>query len=450
VTVYSRKTPASDAEVAGTEGREAAEVLEWTRRMLDLPLRQAVETLPPSMRRVAGYHFGWWDEQGRATEAGSGKALRPAFALLAAEAVGGEPVRALPAAVAVELVHNFSLVHDDVIDGDATRRHRPTAWSVFGSTAAILAGDSLLALAFAALADSGQEEHGVDERFAEHDVKAPMVADAGAERADAEHAEPDVHAERVEPDVVAGRVGHVHLRWTEPQLDLGRAEPDLHVRRAQQNDQAGLIQARGGSEHNGHTGDALRVLGSCVQALLDGQSADVDFERRSDVGLDECLRMAEGKTGALMGCACALGAVLGDANAEQLTHLSAFGERLGLAFQIVDDLLGIWGDPAVTGKPVYSDLRSRKKSLPVVAALTSGTSAAAELAVLYRQESPLSQGDLERAAALVEEAGGREWSRTAAGDLLTEALNRLRATALAPRPAAELEALARLAADRDR
>jgi geranylgeranyl diphosphate synthase type I len=410
VTVYSRKTPASDAEVAGTEGREAAEVLEWTRRMLDLPLRQAVETLPPSMRRVAGYHFGWWDEQGRATEAGSGKALRPAFALLAAEAVGGEPVRALPAAVAVELVHNFSLVHDDVIDGDATRRHRPTAWSVFGSTAAILAGDSLLALAFAALADSGQEEHGVDERFAEHDVKAPMVADAGAER----------------------------------------AEPDLHVRRAQQNDQAGLIQARGGSEHNGHTGDALRVLGSCVQALLDGQSADVDFERRSDVGLDECLRMAEGKTGALMGCACALGAVLGDANAEQLTHLSAFGERLGLAFQIVDDLLGIWGDPAVTGKPVYSDLRSRKKSLPVVAALTSGTSAAAELAVLYRQESPLSQGDLERAAALVEEAGGREWSRTAAGDLLTEALNRLRATALAPRPAAELEALARLAADRDR
>ena len=408
--MYSRKTPASDAERAGAEGREAAEVLEWTRRMLDLPLRQAVETLPPSMRRVAGYHFGWWDEQGRATEAGSGKALRPAFALLAAEAVGGEPVRALPAAVAVELVHNFSLVHDDVIDGDATRRHRPTAWSVFGSTAAILAGDSLLALAFAALADSEQEEHGVDERFAEHDVKAPMVADAGAER----------------------------------------AEPDLHVRRAQQNDQAGLIQARGGSEHNGHTGDALRVLGSCVQALLDGQSADVDFERRSDVGLDECLRMAEGKTGALMGCACALGAVLGDANAEQLTHLSAFGERLGLAFQIVDDLLGIWGDPAVTGKPVYSDLRSRKKSLPVVAALTSGTSAAAELAVLYRQESPLSQGDLERAAALVEEAGGREWSRTAAGDLLTEALNRLRATALAPRPAAELEALARLAADRDR
>ncbi|MBP2704016.1 polyprenyl synthetase family protein [Microbispora sp. RL4-1S] len=310
------------------------------------------------MRRVAGYHFGWWDERERPTDAGSGKALRPALALLAAEAVGGQAEQAIPAAAAVELVHNFSLLHDDVIDGDTTRRHRPTAWTVFGTTAAILAGDALLSLAFTVLADG------------------PRAEDGG------------------------------------------------------------------------------RALGACVQALLDGQSADVEFERRSDVGLAECLRMAEGKTGVLMACACALGARYGGATDEQAEHLRVFGGRLGLAFQLVDDLLGIWGDPAVTGKPVHSDLGSRKKSLPVVAALTSGAPAAAELAEIYRGESPLSPGDLERAAGLVEDAGGRDWVRATADDLLAEALARLEAAipesaAGSSRAGAELATLARLVTDRD-
>ncbi|WP_204057408.1 family 2 encapsulin nanocompartment cargo protein polyprenyl transferase [Microbispora corallina] len=354
VTVDSRKTPAPDGRAAAVpDVRRADEVLGWSRGLLDLPLRQAVATLAPPMRRVAGYHFGWWDERERPIEADGGKALRPALVLLAAEAAGGQAGDAVPAAVAVELVHNFSLVHDDVIDGDTTRRHRPTAWSAFGRTAAILAGDALLSLAFTAVTRGGR------------------------------------------------------------------------------------------------AGEGVRVLGACVQSLLDGQSADVDFELRTDVGLAECLRMAEGKTGALMGCACALGALYGGATSGRAANLAAFGERLGLAFQVVDDLLGIWGDPAVTGKPVHSDLRSRKKSLPVVAALTSGTPAGAELAELYHQEPPLSPCDLTRAAELVEEAGGREWSVAAVDDLLAEALDRLRAAEPEPRAAAELEALARLAADRD-
>jgi geranylgeranyl pyrophosphate synthase len=101
--------------------------------------------------------------------------------------------------------------------------------------------------------------------------------------------------------------------------------------------------------------------------LVDGQGADVAFERRADVGLAECVTMAENKTAALLGCACALGALTGGGSDEQIDELRQFGEHLGLAFQFVDDLLGIWGDPAVTGKPVYSDLAGRKKSLPVVA-----------------------------------------------------------------------------------
>ncbi|MEU8171749.1 family 2 encapsulin nanocompartment cargo protein polyprenyl transferase [Microbispora hainanensis] len=339
--------------------RTAAEVLARTRDLMEPALRHAVDSLPAPMRRMAGYHFGWWDARERPLRANGGKALRPAFTLLAAEGVGGDVDAALPAAVAVELVHNFSLVHDDVMDGDAVRRHRPTVWNVFGRSEAILAGDSLLTLAFAVLT-------------------------AGS-----------------------GRSAAV----------------------------------------------SVRTLARCVQALLDGQSADLGFEERSDVSLGDCVRMAEGKTGALFGCACALGALQaaglpGGATTEQVSFLRVFGERVGLAFQIVDDLLGIWGDPAVTGKPVHSDLRNRKKSLPVVAALTSGTKAGGALAALYRR--PLAQADLARAARLVDEAGGRAWCLARVDDLLSEAMEALRSAELAPGPAAGLEALARLAADRDR
>lgn len=323
--------------------------------MVESALRPAADRLPPSMRRIAGYHFGWWDEHGRPAGADAGKAIRPALVLLAAEAVGGGAAAALPAAVAVELAHNFSLLHDDVMDGDRTRRHRPTAWTVFGVSPAILAGDALLTLAFDVLATGGH--------------------------------------------------------------------PD--------------------------TSRATRIFSVAIQELLEGQNTDVAFERRQDVELAECLSMAAGKTGALLGCACALGGLLGGGGQEQVEHLDAFGRDLGLAFQFVDDLLGIWGDPAVTGKPVYSDLRSRKKSLPVVAALASSTSAGRELARLYHGEHPLSDADLVRAAELVDAVGGRAWSQAQADELLTRALGHLGAAGSASVPGAELAVLARLVARRD-
>jgi geranylgeranyl diphosphate synthase type I len=338
-----------------TGGRSAREVLADARGAVDPALRAAVDTLPESSRRIAAYHFGWRDEHGAPARADAGKAIRPALALLAAEAVGGTAERAVPAAVAVELVHNFSLLHDDVMDGDTTRRHRPTAWSVFGVGGAILVGDALLALAF---------------------------------------------------DVVAAS-GH----------------PAAH--------------------------DGARRLSEAVQRLVDGQSADIAFEDRAEVGMAECRRMAEAKTGALLGCACALGASFGGGDAAQVAHLRAFGERLGLAFQIADDLLGIWGDPAATGKPVHSDLRNRKKSLPVAAALAAGTPPARELAELYRSGTELTGGEPARAAELVELAGGRAWAETQADLLLADALAELRAAGPPPGPAAELGGLARLATRRD-
>jgi geranylgeranyl diphosphate synthase type I len=343
-------------DAAAIGARPAREVLSWSRRLVDPALREAVDALPASMRRIAGYHLGWWDADGCPTSAGGGKGFRPALALLAAEAVGDDAVAALPAAIAVELVHNFSLIQDDVIDGDLSRRGRPTVWSVFGVGPAIVAGDALLALAFDVLAGDG---HPADRRM-------------------------------------------------------------------------------------------VRMLSTAVLDLTEGEHADIAFEHRTDVDLAECISMAEGKTGSILACSCALGATLGGGTTAQVGQLRSFGEQLGMAFQLADDLLGIWGDPAVTGKPVYSDLHRRKKSLPLVAALTSGTRAGRELAALYYGDRPLSAADVVRAAELVDLAGGRSWCRARAEDLLAGALRHLHAAVGATRAAAELTALAQLAARRDR
>ncbi|WP_084722794.1 family 2 encapsulin nanocompartment cargo protein polyprenyl transferase [Streptomonospora alba] len=336
-------------------GRPTAEVLADVRDVVDPALRAAVATLPLAPRAIADYHFGWRDEHGNPVAGASGKLFRPALALLAARAAGGAAHDAVPAAVAVELVHNFSLLHDDVMDGDTTRRHRATAWSVFGAGGAILAGDALLSLSFDTLAASG-------------------------------------HAA---------------------------------------------------------SGDAARRLHTAVQRLIDGQSADMEFERRTDVDTAECRAMAEAKTGALLGGACALGAVFGGAGPRQVEDMRRFGELLGLAFQLADDLLGIWGDPAVTGKPVHSDLRNRKKSLPVVAALSADTAESGELVALLARDRPLEGAELIRAAELVELAGGRSWGEQETAALLQRALEHLRCASCAAVPAAELAALARLATRRD-
>lgn len=339
-----------------TKAHTAEEALAHSRGLAGPALRLAVESLPASIRRVAGYHFGWWDEQGRASAADGGKAFRPALVLLAAEGVGGEAANAVAAAVSIELIHNFSLLHDDVMDGDVTRRHRPTAWHVFGLSSAILAGDALLGLAFEVLAASG----------------------------------------------------------------------------------------------NAAARESAEVLGGAVQELLEGQALDLAFEQRTEVSIAECQAMAAGKTGALLGAACALGALFGGGQPEQVTHLQSFGEKLGLAFQFADDLLGIWGDPAITGKPVYSDLRNRKKSLPVVAALASGSPEGRRLAARYHREEAPTGAELAEFAALIEDAGARRWAQEQADELLTEALRHLWLARPASRAAAELDGLARLATRRDR
>ncbi|MFE8991591.1 polyprenyl synthetase family protein [Streptomyces collinus] len=284
-------------------------VLHRCRALVRPALEEAVGRLHPWVGEMAAYSFGWCEVGGAPAVASGGKGVRQALAVLGAEAAGAPGRTGVAAAVAVELVHTFSLLHDDIMDGDTDRRGRPTVWKAYGTGPAVLAGDALFALAVETLA----------------------------------------------------------------------------------------AQPRGAG--------AVRTLSVALGDLVRGQADDLLFADRPWTGPervrpDEYRAMAEGKTGALLGCAAALGAVLGGAGPETTAALDRAGRHLGVAFQIVDDVLGIWGDPRVTGKPVHGDLRERKKTFPVLVAL--GSPLGGRVAAL------LETGDApETAAALIEEAGGR-------------------------------------------
>lgn len=328
--------------------------LQQGRQTVQPALRAALDRLDPASRAIAYYHFGWTDLDGNPTS-GGGKAVRPALALLSAEAAGVAPEAGLPGAVAVELVHNFSLLHDDLMDGDTERRHRPTVWAVHGAASAILTGDAMLSLA--------------QEVLLEVDPPAAIAA--------------------------------------------------------------------------------ARLLSEAVNELIRGQVLDVAFEKRHDVSLDECLDMAAGKTGALLSASTAIGAVLAGAPATTVTALAGFGADLGLAFQLVDDVLGIWGEPATTGKPVFSDLRARKKSLPVTYSITHGGAIGRELCAWLASPEQPDEASLRHAADLVDQAGGRRWALDEAHRRMAAGARKLEEAEVPDRAREELLSLARFIVTRE-
>jgi len=306
-------------------------------------LDAVVQRLSPELRSAVRHHLD-----------GGGKYVRAALVLLSAAAVGAEEEVGVAGAVAIELVHNFSLIHDDIIDGDLERRHRPTLWAEYGTGHAIIAGDGLAVLAMQVLLD-----------------------------------EPT--AERVR---------------------------------------------------------AAKVLAEATQAMIAGQAQDMASESRASLSVAECLEMEAGKTGALLSCAASLGAVLAGAPQQSVEALAEFGLNLGIAFQAVDDVLGIWGEPALTGKPVGNDLRQHKKTLPVAIATSRETGASARLTALLASE--LSDWDVEVAVRLLEESGARDATMAIGEAHLAGAVDALSRAQLSAGPAAELVALAHFVTARDR
>jgi geranylgeranyl diphosphate synthase, type I len=235
-------------------------------------------TLP--LHEMLAYHMGWENEN--TSPDSQGKRIRPLLLLLTCASCKANWESALPAAAAVELVHNFSLVHDDIQDNSIIRRGRDAVWVKWGIPQGINAGDALFVLSNQAL------------------------------------------------------------------LDLSPRHTSDKVLRAS------------------------KILHDTCLDLTRGQYQDISFEERSNVSIDDYLQMINGKTAALLATCCELGSLLSDVDDSTQIAYREFGHYLGLAFQVKDDFLGIWGETAIRGKSAVSDLVSGKKTLPILHGLVQG------------------------------------------------------------------------------
>jgi geranylgeranyl diphosphate synthase type I len=231
------------------------------------------------MGDMIAYHLGWSEGA-----SGRGKRIRPLLTVLSCAGFDEQWQRSIPAATAVELIHNFSLIHDDIQDNSETRRGRETVWKRWGIAQAMNTGDAIYSAAQLTV-----------HRLVEHGV-------------------PESHALEV-----------------------------------------------------------LKLLAEASLQLTRGQHLDLLFESQSEVSMDAYLEMVEGKTCSLLAAATQIGAYIGNATPDRVESMRRFGFHLGLAFQILDDFLGIWGVPEVTGKPSGDDLKVRKKTLPIIFGLTQSS-----------------------------------------------------------------------------
>ncbi len=294
---------------------------------------QEVNNLTPYYGQMQ-YHLGWVDTNFSPITGNSGKLLRPMLLLLAFEATGEHNQdagteqhdiihlrRALPAAASIELTHNFTLIHDDIEDGDSERRHRQTLWNVWGIPQAINTGDGMFALARYALWD---------------------VVDEG-----------------VDPSIA---------------VQLGA------------------------------------VLDKACLVLSEGQYLDISFENRDDISVAMYVDMIGRKTATLMGCAAEMGAILGTRDAETIFRLRSFGFSVGTAFQVRDDVLGVWASSEESGKTPTGDIYRRKKSLPALHALEQAVATDQQfLRQIYSQKTPITSTQVEEVLAIFERTHTKEY-----------------------------------------
>jgi geranylgeranyl diphosphate synthase type I len=240
-------------------------------------IKQHLHVYPQMYRTMIEYQLGM-DRQGNNDKA-HGKRLRPLFVLQVCQALGGKWQDALAAAASVELLHNFSLIHDDIQDGSETRRGRDTVWKKWGIAQAINIGDAMLTLSF---------------------------------------------------------------------LALGRLESK--------------------KDHKSINSMKMLLEHTCL-TLTKGQFLDLAYEQENNIPMELYWEMVYGKTAVLLSSSCKLGAMVGGAEPSQVDKIGQFGITLGLAFQVQDDYLGIWGDPKITGKSQFTDLLCKKKTYPILKGL---------------------------------------------------------------------------------
>jgi len=322
--------------------------------LVEADLHQVIAVPHPDLAAYYGmmhYHQGWVDEAlrpivtqgGPAKASGTGKRLRPLLCLLVCEAAGGDAEQALPASSAIELIHGFSLIHDDIEDSSPLRRGRRAVWNVWGVPHAVNAGDGLFVLACLAL-----------HRLADRGVPAHRCLAAG--------------------------------------LALDQA---------------------------------------CL-ALCEGQYFDMSFESYPAVDLDQYLWMIRHKTATLLAVSAQLGAMVATDDTELIGRCFAFGLNLGMFFQIQDDLLGAWGDEHVTGKSAATDIRDRKKTLPVVYALNhpDDPDGVRQLAELYARPGELDPPAIQVVLHLLDRLGARRYAENTAEEYYRLALASLDETGM--------------------
>jgi geranylgeranyl diphosphate synthase type I len=320
--------------------------------VIDQHLEDTLRQRAPYTADMAGYFFGWLDQEFRpVSDLKRGKRVRPVLTLLICEAISGSYQPALPLAIAVELIHNYSLIHDDIADRDEERRGRPTVWKIWGDGLAINTGSVLYTLAYQSVT---RMDAPPEKRLQAHDI----------------------------------------LEQT-----------------------------------------SIR--------LSEGQHWDLTYENRLDVTQEMYLRMIDGKTAALIECATWLGALAASEDPRVIDSYRQFGYHLGLAFQIQDDYLGIWGDPARTGKPAHSDLRNKKKSLPVTYTLSrlEGDRREAVLSI-YRAPGDMTATEITQILAALEAIDTAEYIDQLAAHHTAEALRYLDAAGIENPIQAQIRALA--------
>jgi len=250
-------------------------VLSRYKDVLDLALKDAISDRRIFLYDMLRYCMGWSDAYGAPLETKKGKGIRPSLCLFTCDALGGDIEKALPAAVALELIHNFSLIHDEIQDSDEIRHHRPTLWNVWGIPKALVAGNVMRVLADKSMS-------------------------------------------------------------TMP------------------------------SDHSKLLTVSSSIVSEACLEMIEGQYMDISFEGGDGISVDQYMKMISHKTGALLRSSVHIGAVIGSRGGRVADIFREIGIKLGFMFQIRDDILGTWGETTSTGKPVGSDIRRKKNTLPII------------------------------------------------------------------------------------